>query len=107
MEECACPGCKVQIDQCACNIGIKPCAEEKGLISCADCGDFPCEKSNTFGHDGTPHHEDGLRNLQRIREVGYEAWLEEMQALLYCGCGTRQSWYCGCPLHAASRQKEG
>jgi hypothetical protein len=92
-EECACPGCKVQTDHCECRFGIKPCAEARGLLSCADCAEFPCEKINAFGHDGTPHHEDGLRNLQRIREVDYAVWLQEMDDLMYCRDGTRRSWY--------------
>jgi hypothetical protein len=92
-EECACPGCKVQIDHCECRLGIKPCAETRNIISCADCTDFPCSKINSFGHDGTPHHEDALRNLHRIRESGYEVWLKEMEALTVCACGGRHSWY--------------
>ncbi len=96
-EKCHCIGCKDQVDNCHCD--MKPCAEKRGITSCADCEDFPCPTIDAFGHDGAPHHEDGLRNLWRIKEVGYEKWLEEMEALTRCVCGKRQSWYYRCSAH--------
>lgn len=97
IEECKCGGCKQQTDYCHCD--MKPCAEEKGYISCADCDDFPCETLKHFANDGVPHHKDALLNLYRIREVGYDQWLEEMKMLERCQCGTRQSWYYRCSIH--------
>ncbi len=94
---CACIGCKDQTDNCHC--GMKPCAEKKGITSCADCADFPCPSIEAFGNDGVPHHAEGLRNLWRIKEVGYEAWQGEMEAQLHCQCGKRQSWYLRCAGH--------
>ncbi len=96
-EECACSGCRDQVDRCHCD--MKPCAQKKGLNTCADCMEFPCSIIDGFGHDGAPHHEDALRNLYRIREVGYSKWTEEMEAHMRCECGTRQSWYYRCLEH--------
>ncbi len=98
LEECLCAGCKDQIDFCNCD--MKPCAEKKGITSCADCESFPCPIIETFGNDGAPHHEEALRNLWRIKEVGYGRWQKEMDALTHCDvCGKRQSWYCRCSEH--------
>ena len=97
LEECECPGCKDQVDKCHCE--MKPCAQEKGIATCADCAEFPCRAIDAFGRDGAPHHAQALANLWRIRELGYEQWLREMEALAVCSCGTRQSWYRRCPAH--------
>lgn len=99
LEACECPGCRVQVDKCHCE--MKPCAEKKGHVSCADCADFPCQTIEAFGSDGAPHHAEALQNLWRIREVGYDIWLQEMEAQMFCACGTRQSWYYRCPEHGA------
>lgn len=96
-EECECVGCRNQVDKCHCE--MKPCAEKKGVLSCADCEDFPCHAIESFGHDGAPHHEEALRNLWRIKEVGYDQWLKEMNSLLNCECGIKQSWYYRCSAH--------
>lgn len=101
-EECECIGCKDQVDKCHCD--MKPCAEKKGLLSCADCTDFPCRAINDFGHDGAPHHAGALRNLWRIKEAGYDQWLLEMESMMYCKCGTRQSWYYRCPVHTVLKK---
>lgn len=97
LEECDCAGCKEQVDRCKCD--MKPCAAEKGITSCADCTDFPCHAIDDFGHDGAPHHAEALRSLWRIKEVGYDQWLEEMESLTHCECGMRQSWYRRCDVH--------
>lgn len=97
LEACECAGCREQVDRCTC--AMKPCAAEKGLTSCADCADFPCRDINDFGQDGAPHHAEAVRNLWRIREVGYPQWLAEMESLVHCSCGARQSWYLRCPAH--------
>ncbi|MFW9829812.1 MAG: DUF3795 domain-containing protein [Candidatus Thorarchaeota archaeon] len=44
-ENVACNGCKSKGDKIAdkqCK--ARPCARDKGLESCAQCGDFPCDK---------------------------------------------------------------
>lgn len=91
LEECSCIGCRDQVDNCHCD--MKPCAEKRGHLTCADCGDFPCESITNFGNDGMPHHRDALQNLWRIKEVGYDRWLLEMEELTGRGCGKRWSWY--------------
>jgi hypothetical protein len=44
-ENVACEGCKSKGDKIADKIcKARPCAREKGLDSCAQCDDFPCNK---------------------------------------------------------------
>jgi hypothetical protein len=44
-ENVACEGCKSKGDKIADkNCKARPCAREKGLESCAQCNDFPCNK---------------------------------------------------------------
>lgn len=97
-EECACPGCREQQDRCHC--AMKPCAESKGFISCADCKDFPCQTITDFGDDGAPHHSQAVQNLWKIKEIGYDMWQQEMDSQCQCECGYRQSWYLNCPAHS-------
>ena len=86
-----CAGCRVQTDRCHCD--MKPCAESKGHFTCADCEEFPCDKITAFGFDGAPHHKEALQNLYRIREIGYDAWILEMDSKTKNEQGLRMSWY--------------
>jgi hypothetical protein len=95
----ACPGCKGDA-LCGPDCKIKVCASAKGLVSCADCGTFPCQILLDFANDGVPHHHWALENLQDIREHGVEAWFVKFKTKLTCDCGERLSWYYKCPSHA-------
>ena len=41
-----CGGCKGDTEQLFCNedCKIRPCASEKGILNCAHCTDYPCDK---------------------------------------------------------------
>ena len=97
VSEYACGGCK-QDDFCG-PCAMRDCAAAQDFVSCADCASFPCDKTDTFAQDGVLHHANAFANLMRIREVGYEAWGQEMEAMLFCECGSRQSWYLPCSKH--------
>ncbi len=94
--ECGCDGCKGE--HCICTVcKIKPCIEDKGYDSCADCESFPCKIIEAFGNDGIPHHQQAMENLKQIRENGAERWFDAFKASLRCGeCGERASWYYSC-----------
>ena len=94
-----CQGCKS--DYCICGFcKMKPCASAKGIDSCADCEDFPCEHIVAFENDGWPHHKDAIENLRKIKQQGIESWFESVKPLLKCKqCGQRQSWYYFCNEH--------
>jgi hypothetical protein len=85
---CICGPCK-----------IKPCASAKNIDSCADCDDFPCEYIIKFSNDGIPHHKKAVSNLYYIRQRGIDNWYAQIEPLLKCECGEKQTWYYTCPLH--------
>lgn len=97
LTEYNCGGCK---GYCICGpCKIRPCASAKNIVSCADCGSFPCEHIDSFANDGMPHHRNAIDNLNHIRKYGLEAWYEALKPSLKCQCGERQTWYYTCPLH--------
>jgi hypothetical protein len=85
-----CPGCRQTENPGYCK--MKDCAMEKGLETCADCPQMPCEKLTAFCCDGVAHH-DTRANLARIHEIGTEAWADEQQAAWTDADGKRYSWY--------------
>lgn len=94
-----CEGCKGRNLCGPCR--IKDCATAGNIISCAECGDFPCRVLVEFENDGIPHHRQAVENLRTIREHGLETWFANIQPPLRCHCGERQSWYYTCPRHKA------
>ena len=66
---------------------------------------FPCDRSRRFSADEWPHHGVVLENIERQREVGVDAWLEEQEQRHRCpSCGAMTTWArescpkCGRPL---------
>jgi hypothetical protein len=90
------PGCA----QCE----IRACAEDKGLIHCGLCAEFPCERIEAFQSDGRVHHRDVLTQLEALKIKGPDQWLAEQSQRWKCECGASFSWYeefcsnCGAPL---------
>lgn len=68
-----CHGCRSG-DGCMPGCAVRACALEKGYITCAECAEFPCAKVNFEGH----LREVWLSANQKIREVGLEAFWDEM-----------------------------
>jgi len=52
---------------------IRRCCQKKGFTSCAE---FPCEKLDWITKR---YSKWNVKNLERIREVGIEKWLEEQE----------------------------
>ena len=84
-----CPGCRTD----ECGHGFTACAAARGLEHCGRCDDFPCTRLLSFARDGIPHHAGVIANLERIRGVGEEQWLQEQSRAWRCPCGARLSWY--------------
>ena len=93
-----CPGCHAGGGNPACP--IKKCAVEKEYLSCAECDSMPC---NLIARDGKADREDvcfylelitrryagwNIRNLERIREVGYRQFVDELQKCVQNGFST-------------------
>ena len=97
-----CPGCKVLSLTISCKL-YNCCVKKKGLTTCAECADFPCDKyAGFFEWDSFVSHAVCRPNLERIREVGLEKWLQqqtEKRALLESvlanyNDGMSRSFYC-------------
>ncbi len=65
------------------NCKMKACAMERGYVTCADCTEFEnlkdCKKLNNLiaNFFGFIFRTDRIGNLNRIREVGLEKFIEE------------------------------
>ena len=56
---------------------IRKCCQKKGILSCADCPEFPCRKLDWISER---YRKWNLKNLVQIKELGCEEWLKEAQA---------------------------
>jgi hypothetical protein len=72
---------------------FRACAEEKGIVHCGLCAEYPCDRLRAFQSDGRPHHRDVLDNLESLRALGPERWLAEQERRWRCACGALFSWY--------------
>jgi len=98
-----CQGCKILCQTLSCKI-YNCCVKKKGLATCAECDDFPCEKNNPAAHqyEYFVTHKPCISNLCRIKEVGLEPWLEEQKErrlllenlLVSYNDGRSMSFYC-------------
>lgn len=94
VEDTYCEGCRGDRRTVYCRTcAFVPCAAEKGIEFCGECEQFPCAELVTF-RDERPHRIEIFDNLTRLREVGVEAWMEEVARRYRCGsCGTINSAY--------------
>jgi len=69
-----CDGCQTGGGNPFCS--IRKCCQKKGYTSCADCPEMPCKKLEWITRR---YKKWSLKNLKRIREIGYEEWLKEMK----------------------------
>jgi len=78
-----CPGCRNDPPSnkdgkwgCLEGCPVPICAKERGVDFCAECGEFPCQKGKDFFAAGVIGWE---RGNGRIKEIGVEAYFEEMR----------------------------
>lgn len=75
---------------------IKTCVNSQGFTTCAECEHMPCkrgENNENWFQDAsafleliTKRYRDwNVKNLERIREVGYRQFIDEMQAKVKTG----------------------
>ena len=93
--ELVCAGCKSDTrkdSRADCEFAL--CALEKGVEFCCDCGEYPCKRLTDFRDDEWAHHSAVIKNLDRLKEIGLEAWLAEQNERWTCpACGARFDWY--------------
>ncbi len=81
-DERTCRGCKLgygpgerDLSKAKCRIKVC-CFRDKGLETCADCAEYPCEILREFwGKNGTKYKQY-MKQLKFIRENGYDAFLK-------------------------------
>ena len=78
-----CLGCQLGEQHSYCSV-YRCCVTRRGLFTCADCDEYPCERLLRVlgveeGLDSFISHKPALLNLDRIREVGLEAYLGEQR----------------------------
>ncbi len=76
-----CLGCQLGEQHSYCSV-YRCCVVKRGLFTCADCDEYPCERLLRVlgveeGLDSFISHKPALPNLDRIREVGLETYLGE------------------------------
>ncbi len=76
-----CLGCRLGEQHSYCSV-YRCCVMKRGHLTCADCEEYPCERLLRVigeGVDSFISHRPAFPNLERIREVGLEAYLEEQR----------------------------
>lgn len=84
-EAAVCRGCRSEdglvpvrrlygMDRCK----VYRCVSAKGIESCADCSDFPCDNLHPYAENAAllPHNIK-IYNLALIRKMGLERWANE------------------------------
>lgn len=73
-EDVGCLSCHASIHKPWCaSCSIRQCTEERGILTCAFCDEFPCEKLQKYYEDKCRAH------ILRQKEIGLENWLEKMK----------------------------
>lgn len=85
LDQIKCEGCGTS-DRFALSKGCiyRKCANGRGLESCGECKDFPCEALQYFYDDGVNKVKEAPENAKRIKEIGIDKWLEEMDDKWRC-----------------------
>lgn len=95
MEELKCYGCWSDKRSFYCREKCKmiKCAAEKGIRFCVQCPEYPCVELKAFQVQ-MPHRIELWKSQERIKEVGYEKWYDEMIEHYSCTeCSTINSAY--------------
>jgi predicted amidophosphoribosyltransferase len=102
-----CQGCrsdKLYIHAGCAQCEMRACAEQRGILHCGLCAEFPCERLKAFQSDGRAHHKDIFVELEGLRDMGADEWLARQAQRWTCECGEGYNWYedtcnqCGKPL---------
>jgi hypothetical protein len=93
-DEAYCDGCRsARLTPYCRDCDLRACAEQRGHAFCNECADYPCAELEDFQRE-KPHRAELYQNLERISEVGADAWLTETRQRYSCAaCGTINSTY--------------
>jgi len=96
LEGFTCQGCRsdhLYVHPGCARCQIRACVDGRGILHCALCPEFPCDRLKAFQSDGRVHHRDVLSHLEDQKATGPDRWLAEQAQRWTCGCGARFSWY--------------
>jgi len=84
-----CKGCWVQNKNCAFIMKKCPRLRKKKIDFCFECDRFPCDILKPLDTRYRKNYGVSLiKNLERMREIGVEKWVEEQQQFYKCRkCG--------------------
>jgi hypothetical protein len=89
-EQVKCEGCRSdKLSPYCSTCKMKECASRKKINFCSECEEYPCQLVLDFRSQPNVAHRLEIENsLQRIKEIGYTAWYEEMVQHYSCKqCG--------------------
>lgn len=70
------------------------CCDDHKVEYCFDCKEYPCESLKAMVADPYPHHHSAIQNLDQMKDVGIEKWLDEQNKRWTCpSCGESFCWY--------------
>ncbi len=112
IQDVGCDGClsdKLMPECRECGHGFRACAKRHEVIWCFQCREFPCQRLEAFKEihlrNGVSHHQGVISQLQAMKLIGCDAWLERMGAASACqSCGRSLYWFerkcrfCGQPV---------
>ncbi len=89
-----CEGCRSNRKTATCkDCFIIKCAKEKGVAFCGECDTYPCQELKDF-QKKMPHRKNIWKSQARIKEIGWEQWLNEMIDYYSCEkCNTINGAY--------------
>ena len=93
-EAAKCYGCRSdkRFPHCD-NCKMSACAAERGIDFCSECEEYPCRHLKEFQSE-RPHRIELWDDLERIKAVGHEQWLQEIRERYTCpSCKTINSAY--------------
>jgi hypothetical protein len=84
-EETLCDGCGASRKSlhCARMCLFIDCKNRKGVNFCVDCDEFPCHSIRVF-QSKMPHRTEIFTSQNRMKEIGMEKWLIEMNNHFSC-----------------------
>jgi hypothetical protein len=93
-----CEGCNSPVNTPHCShCSIKDCNRSKGLSYCLQCNDYPCSIITEFiEQKDYSYHKDVPEMMERLKEIGPDAWYKEMEERYLCrNCGNHFTYFDG------------
>jgi hypothetical protein len=93
-EQSKCYGCRSDKRLLFCEeCKMCACAAERGIEFCNECEEYPCDDLKLF-QSVMPHRIELWENLERIKSIGYNKWINEIRENHTCPqCHTINSTY--------------